>query len=233
MRVSRGPLAAKREQADRVGSSANPESPMLKAFVFSFGLLFAFAVVPGQERAGAKKPLAFAEAVEAAKKGVEAEKFGAAIGALQAAIVDLQKKQRTAVLAALPKPDGWTFEDQQAEQGNEMVAASLAAMGTTVTRRYSRGEHSMQVDITANSPMVGMMAALFNSPALVEADGGEIVKYGPHRAILKKVGDRQELQLLMYDAHLIKVDASGLDADGLLKVFDQAFVDRLEKPLGR
>jgi hypothetical protein len=206
---------------------------MRKPLVLSFCLLFAFAVVPGQERAGAKKPLAFAEAVEAAKKAVEAEKFGAGIAGLQAAIVDLQKKQRVAVLAALPKPEGWTFEDPPVDESNAMVAASLAAIGTTVNRRYTRGEHSIQVEITANSPMVGMMAALFNSPALIESDGGELVKYGAHRAILKKTGERQELQLMMYDAHLIKVDATGLDGDGLLKVFDQAFVDRLEKPLGR
>jgi hypothetical protein len=114
------------------------------------------------------------------------------------------------------------------------LAAGLAAIGSSVTRRYVRGEDSIQVDVTANSPMVGMMSMLFNSPALVQADGGEIVKYGAHRAILKKAGDnRHELQLLMHDAHLIKVDASGLDADALFKVFDQAFVDRLEKPLGR
>jgi hypothetical protein len=202
--------------------------------VFSSALLLAFAVAPGQERSGPKKPASFADAVEAAKKHVEADKLGAAIASLQAAIVDLQKKQRTAVLAALPKPEGWTIEDQPVNEGNDAWTPGLAGMGSTVTRRYSRGDDSIQVEVTANSPVVGMMSALFNSPALIEADGGEIVKYGAHRAILKKPGDnRQELQLLMHDAHLVKVDATGLDADALLKVFDQAFVDRLEKPLGR
>lgn len=201
---------------------------------FTFALLIAFVAAPGQERVGPKKPPTFAEAIELAKKAMEAEKPGAAIAALQAAIVDVQKKQRVAILEALPKPEGWTIEDQPANDADNALAAGLAAIGSSVTRRYVRGEDSMQVDVTANSPMVGMMSMLFNSPALVQADGGEIVKYGAHRAILKKAGDnRHELQLLMHDAHLIKVDASGLDADALFKVFDQAFVDRLEKPLGR
>jgi hypothetical protein len=37
----------------------------------------------------------------------------------------------------------------------------------------------------------------------------------------------------MHDAHLIKVNSQGIDADDLLKIFDQAFIDRLEKPLGK
>lgn len=60
------------------------------------------------------------------------------------------------------------------------------------------------------------------------------MKYGQHKAILKKSGDSGvELMLLMHDQHLIKISGQGIDADGLLKIFDQAFVDRLEKPLGK
>ncbi|MBL8756490.1 MAG: hypothetical protein JNK15_24565, partial [Planctomycetes bacterium] len=169
-----------------------------------------------------------------AKKNVEQEKLGAAIAALQAAIKDLQKKQRAAVLAALPKPEGWTFRDQEADEQAEQVAAGLLGVGHQTTRRYSKGDASINVEITANSPLMQMMTMLFNNPALIEADGGELVKYGPHKAILKKTGDSGvELSLLMHEQHLIKITAEGLDGDGLLKIFDQAFVDRLEKPLGK
>ena len=187
-----------------------------------------------QERSGPKKNPAFPEAIELAKKNVEQEKLGAAIAALQAAIKDLQKKQRAAVLAALPKPEGWTFRDQEADEQAEQVAAGLLGVGHQTTRRYSKGDASINVEITANSPLMQMMTMLFNNPALIEADGGELVKYGPHKAILKKTGDSGvELSLLMHEQHLIKITAEGLDGDGLLKIFDQAFVDRLEKPLGK
>jgi hypothetical protein len=88
--------------------------------------------------------------------------------------------------------------------------------------------------VTANSPMLQMIALMFSNPALITADGGELVQYGAHKAILKKLGDTgQELQILMHDKHLIRAQSEGLSADDLLKIFDQAFVDRMEKPLGK
>lgn len=204
----------------------------------SLTLSFLFLLAPStraQERTGAKKVLAFPEAVEAAKKAVEAEKFGAAIAALQAAVKDLQKKQRVAVLAGLPKPDGWQIEDQAVDEPAADLTAGLLGVGSTVTRHYRKGDDkSMNVEVTANSPMLQMMMVVFNNPALIEADGGELIKYGPHKAILKKSGDNgHELMLMMHEVHLIKITCEGVTADDLLKVFDQAWVDRMEKPLGK
>jgi hypothetical protein len=187
-----------------------------------------------QERSGPKKNLAFPEAIELAKKNVEQEKLGAAIAALQAAINDLQKKQRTAVLAALPKPDGWAIHDPSQDEQADAVSAGLLGVGSSTSRRYRKGEQEMHVEITANSPLMQMLGMMFTNPALVEADGGEIVRYGQHKAILKKQGDDgQELMLLMHDTHLIKVSSTNVGSDDLLRVFDQGFVDRLEKPLGK
>lgn len=187
-----------------------------------------------QERAAKKKDPAFPEAIEQAKKNVEEEKLGAAIAALQAAIKDLQKKQRAAVLAALPKPEGWTFRDQETDEAADQVAAGMIGFGHTTTRQYEKGDASLRVEVTANSPMLQMLAVLFSNPTLIEAEGGELVKYGAHKAMLKKSGDNgHELTLLMHETHMIKVEAQGIDADALLKIFDQAFVDRLEKPLGK
>lgn len=198
-----------------------------------FAILALFPALP-QERSGAKKALTFTEGIDAAKKAVEAEKYGAAIAGLQAAIKDLQKKQRVQVLAALPKPDGWQIEDQPLDEQSSDLAASLLGGANTITRRYNKGEMNISAEVTANSPLIGMLSMLFSNPTLIQADGGELVKYGAHKAILKKSGDNgQELTILMHDAHLIKVTSNGISSDDLLKVFDQACVDRLEKPLGK
>jgi hypothetical protein len=198
-----------------------------------FASLLLVLPLVAQERSGPKKPVGFPEAVEAAKKAVESDKLAAAIAALQAAIRDLQKKQRVQILSCLPKPEGWEFRDEEVDD-NVQASLGLAAMGQTVSRRYENGEKSLQVEVIANSPMIQMLGVMFNNPTLVEAQGGEIVKYGVHKAILTKSGDEgQELQILMHDAHLIKVNSQGIDADDLLKIFDQAFIDRLEKPLGK
>jgi hypothetical protein len=203
--------------------------PSLLLFVSTLAVLPAFA----QERSGPKKVPTFPEAIEQAKKAVEADKPGAAIAALQAAIRDLQKKQRTQILAALPKPDGFEFRDEEVDE-KANATLGLAAMGLTVNRRYESGEKSLSVEVMANSPLIQMLGMMFNNPALVEAQGGELIKYGVHKAMLTKSGDDgRELQILMHDAHLIKISSQGVGEDDLLKMFDQAFVDRLEKPLGK
>lgn len=203
----------------------------LLAFTLSAAL---FVPAVAQERTAPKKPPTFAEAIDTAKQAADAEQLGKAIAALQAAIRDLQIKQRVAILAGLPKPEGWsihdTVDDPLAEAGNP----AMHAMGLTVQRRYAKGGATMTVDVTANSPMVPMLAVVFANPALITADGGELVKYGVHKASLKKAGDDGlELQILMHELHLVRVEATGIGADDLLKIFNQTFVDGLEKPLGK
>ena len=204
--------------------------------VSAIGVAIPAAFAAAQQRSAPKKPPTFAEAIELAKKSVEGEQFGSAISSLQAAIRDLQKKQRAAVLAGLPKPEGWEIQEVEVDEAaEELNAGALAAVGMNVQRPYRKGDaQTMTVEVTANSPMLQMLAVMFSNPALITADGGELVQYGAHKAILKKNGDTgQELQILMHDKHLIRVSADGVSADDLLKVFDQAFVDRMEKPLGK
>ena len=200
---------------------------------FVFVLATSLATAVGQERTAPQKPPTFPEAVDQAKRAADGEQYGAAIAALQAAIRDLQKKQRAAVLAGMPKVAGFEVQDDQVDDNAAQFQAALIA-GMTVTRHYRKDDKSIDVEVTANSPVLQMLSMLFANPAAITADGGEIVKYGAHKAILKKNGDSgQELQILMHDKHLIKVTSQGLSADELLKVFDQAFVDRMEKPLGK
>jgi hypothetical protein len=187
-----------------------------------------------QKRTAAKAEPTFAEAVEAAKKAMDAAEFGSAIAALQAAIRDLQKKQRVALLAALPKPDGWAIEDEPEEAGHEAIQMGITLVGMTVRRQYTKGEQRIDLEVMANSAFVQMLSAMFANPALLKADGGELVEYGVHKAVLKKTDDLGlELQILMHDRHILKVTSQGISADDLFKVFDQALVDRLEKPLGK
>ncbi len=209
----------------------------MRPLALSFlSLLLTTLPAAAQKRAGATKEPTFPEAVEQAKKAFDGQEYGAAVSALQAAIRQVQKLQRTAVLEALPKPDGFTFtnEEPQGEEANPF-AAGLAIMGMTVNRSYTKGEDKrIDVEVMANSPMVGMMSMMLANAAVVKADGGEIVEYGKHKALLKKAGDDgHELTILMHDKHLVKATVRGMTADELLALFDQAAVDRLEKPLGK
>ncbi len=188
-----------------------------------------------QKRTAPKKEATFAEAVETAKKAFDAQDHGAAISALQEAIRAVQKLQRTAILAALPKPDGWEVtDDEPVDTAANPFAAGMAAWGLTVQRHYRKDDKSIDVEVTANSPAVQMFAVMLSNPALAKADGGEIVEYTNHKALLKKSGDSSiELTLIMHEKHLVKFQADGLTADELLAIADEAMVGRLEKPLGK
>lgn len=189
-----------------------------------------------QRRTAPKKELSFTDAVAAAQKAFEAQDYGSAVSALQAAIKAVQKLQRVSILAALPKPDGFTVQDEQPEEeAANPFAAGMALMGMTVKRSYEKGDDKhIECEIMASSPAVSMMSMIFSNPALITADGGELVEYGQHKAMLKKQGDDgQELQILLNNKHLVKVTTRGLSADELLAVFDQACVDRLDKALGK
>lgn len=200
-------------------------------------LVVTFLAVPclAQKRTAATKEPSFAEAVEQAKKAFDSKEYGAAISALQAAIRAAQKLQRVAILAALPQPEGFTVEDEAVQDTDGLpFAASMAVMGSVLTRHYRQGDSKrIDVEVMANSPMVPMLTMMIANPALVKADGGEIVEYGKHKALLKPSGDSgHELTILLFDKHVVKATCQDMTVDALFAVFDQAAVDRLEKALG-
>ena len=81
--------------------------------------------------------------------------------------------------------------------------------------------------------MAAMLAMMFANPAILKSEGGEIVEYGRHKAVLKKNGDTgQELTILLFDKHVVKATANGMTPEEVLAVVDQAMVDRVEKALG-
>jgi hypothetical protein len=68
----------------------------------------------------------------------------------------------------------------------------------------------------------------------VQASGGEVLEYGKQKAVLSKQGDdgkSWKLQIVIDQAHLVDVDATGITRDALLKVFDEAAVAKLAKEL--
>lgn len=198
-------------------------------------LLVALLAVPAvaQTRSAPKKDPTFPEAVEQAKQAVADEKYGSAVSSLQAAIRAVQKAQRAAILAGLPKPEGFEIEDEEPSDSTD-AWAGVAAFGMTVQRHYRADDKSIDVEVMANTPAVQMISMMFANPAIIESDGGEVVQYGQHKAVLKKTDEASyELQILMHDKHLVKVTSHGLTDEELLKTFDQAFVDRMEKPLGK
>jgi hypothetical protein len=90
--------------------------------------------------------------------------------------------------------------------------------------------------VQADSPMVAMMLPMLTNPIAVQASHGELLSYdgGKQKAVLTKQGDdgkSWKLQIVVDNAHLVEVDAQGVERATLLKVFDDAAVAKLAKEL--
>ena len=90
----------------------------------------------------------------------------------------------------------------------------------------------MEVQVMGNSPLVAMFGLAVQNPAMLGKDQ-EVVRYGSHTALLKANpnGKGAELQILIGGKHTVTVQLRGESDEFLLKVMDQAAVDRIAKVL--
>jgi hypothetical protein len=202
--------------------------------VLSAALLALCLPLAAQKRATPKQELTFPDLLKAATTAFEGKDFGAAVSALQEALRMAQQKQRDAIVAALPKPDGWKVEDEGNDAVDNPFLGGLAALGSTITRRYTKGEQSLSIEVIANSPVAQMVSMMLTNPALLAAQEGEVVEYGAHKALLKKDGDdAYELQILMHGKHLVTARSTKLTDKELFAIVDQKAIDALDKQLGK
>jgi hypothetical protein len=149
----------------------------------------------------------------------------------------IAEKRAEAILAALPAPpEGWAVDERREAGGkaaNPFAGALAAGVGSVIQRRYQKtgGGGSLDVTVTADSPLVQMFQMWAQNPALLGPDA-ELVKYGPHSAVLKKEGALWTMQLLLAK-DLCELRLSGADDEFLLAFFDQKAVDALAAALAK
>lgn len=184
-----------------------------------------------QERQKPKAAADMPALLDEATRAWEAKHFGACTKALRQAQVLVATERAKAVRAALPDaPEGFekvAVKETEDPASNAFLAAFAAGAGNVIEQKYreTNGRASVDVTITADSPLVQMFSMWITNPAMLEA-GSELVKYGPHNAVLKKQGNRWQLMLLI-KSDLCDITVDGRDDEFLLKLFDQAAVDRL------
>jgi hypothetical protein len=202
--------------------------------------LAATSALCAQVRAKKDAPADFPAVLQQAGAAYEAKEFGAAIEKLKAALVLAAAQLRKQIAAAMPAaPPGFTAvpppEDADLTPDNAMAGALIATVGNMVDCEYQRedGNGSIRVSVAAHSPMAPMLAMAF--AAASANPNTEVVTYGDHKGTLEtqQKGEQYQLQILIASKHLVTVAASGIGDEPLLKTFDQAFVDRIAKLLGK
>lgn len=200
----------------------------------SVGLLVALFSAP-QAQDPAKQDREFSAALDAAQRAFSRDERRAAVSALRQAILVVQERQRAAILAALPKPAGFTCEDvAPASAAKDPFAVEIAALGLDVERRY-RGEGDIRFDIevSTDSPLVQVFASLLEDPEKVRGSGGSILSLGAHRALAKFKEGHGEITIVLRDRHVVKVTADGMAEAAVTAIVDREVVDRIDRELAR
>jgi hypothetical protein len=203
--------------------------------VSALGVLVAAAP---QERAKPSTPADFGTLLTKAKTSYDAGRFGACVKDLQSAVSLVAVQRAKAIRAALPAaPAGYKIvNDDSMEEAlaNPMLGAMALGIGSVIQQTYRAEERGASIDvtITVDSPMLQMFKMWITNPAMLPK-GSELVKYGPHNAILQQEGGgkTRSLQLLI-DANMMEVKWPSADEDALFAMFDQKAVDALAAVLG-
>jgi hypothetical protein len=171
--------------------------------------------------------------IDAGRRAYEAGEARVAMQALQFAIAEIETQLRQQQLQLLPEPlPGWSAEDAVSE------SAGLAAMiaGTNLSRSYRNDTTgaSVQVTVTADSPLLAMMGMMLSSPMLIQANpGSSPFLHGSYRGMIEQDEDgTTQLSLMVGTRILVQIEGKGGADRETLEAYLQAMdLPRLEKAL--
>jgi hypothetical protein len=171
--------------------------------------------------------------IDAGRRAYEAGEARVAMQALQFAIAEIETQLRQQQLQLLPEPlPGWSAEDAVSE------SAGLAAMiaGTNLSRSYRNDTTgaSVQVTVTADSPLLAMMGMMMSSPMLMQANpGSSPFLHGSYRGMIEQNEDgTTKLSLMVGTRILVQIEGKGGADRETLNAYLQAMdLPKLEKAL--
>lgn len=171
--------------------------------------------------------------LEDVDKAFQGKRYGRCVALLRELSAFAVEQRMDQIRSVLPTAAGFeVVPDKNAEalKNNPLAQAMSASVGTVVNHvlRQSEGSARIEMTLTLDSPLIGMMNMVFSNPAGVD---GELIQYDAHKALLKKSADRLELQILLDGKHLWDVKASRVSEEELFAIVDQKAVDRVAAAL--
>ncbi|UTW45745.1 hypothetical protein KFE80_02190 [bacterium SCSIO 12696] len=167
---------------------------------------------------------AFADKIsEQINLGLEAyndQDYQAAIDELQYAISQIQSKLDKDNAQLLPKPlEGWSAEDVE----HNSAAMAMLGGGTHMSKRYRKGRETVEISISANSPMVSGLGAMINNPMLLRNDANaEPYRYQRNKGIKRKERNSVEITLMLAGQILLQLKGQNLSDEDALEAFLEA-----------
>jgi hypothetical protein len=194
------------------------------------GSVVALGLFAGTLRAEDVDPVALCDSAKAA---FQAKKYGKAVSDLQLALTEVARLRMEALKTKLPgAPAGWTAQDAEGE-----MAAGWAWLGagTSVKRRYEKGEANMSLEVWADAGMITSSFQMMLSNPMFVQPPSKIVTVKGRRAILefRKDGNNGSLTIVLATpGAMVKLEGHGIAAADLTDVFGaHVDLDALEKAI--
>ena len=145
------------------------------------------------------------DAIAKAQTAYNEGKVGEAKTNLDMAIALLAQKNAERLKALLPAaPDGWTATDGE--------TSAIPMGGITVSRRYSKDDKTVEIQLVTDSPMMAMMMSLFTNPQMAIMSGAKIQNVGAQQVMITQQGD---VQALVANKYLLTFNGSAPSEDKL------------------
>ncbi len=146
------------------------------------------------------------EALAEATRAYEAGDIPATRMALAEAQQLLQQRAGDQLAAALPDAlPGWEAEEPSADTAGGLALLGGAGM-IQASRRYTHPEgRSVEIEVSADNPLMGQMMMVFSNPAMAGAMG-RLVRVGQARAIQQQDG---QLLMMLNNRFLVQISGDG------------------------
>jgi hypothetical protein len=140
------------------------------------------------------------DAINNASKHYQAGELTQAAAQLDYAATLIRQQKAAEVVKAFPDaPTGWQARDAD----TNVAAGAVLGGGISVSRNYYNDQHSIDIEMLLDSPMLQAFTAMLSNPSVIVMSGGKLVKVQGLNAVQKTEGDQFELQFVTHSNAMI------------------------------
>jgi hypothetical protein len=145
-----------------------------------------------------------------------------AIEEVSFALAQMRQKKAELLAEVFPEaPQGWKAAEPESQAGG----AALMGGGVSASRQYSQegGKGKAEISVVTDSPLIQSVAMIFSNPMFLQSgQHGKLVRISGEKALLKSDQKRAELQSVINNQVLLKVEVRRHDqADELARSLAQ------------
>ncbi|AGA89469.1 hypothetical protein Thimo_0628 [Thioflavicoccus mobilis 8321] len=160
------------------------------------------------------------EQLDTARSAYDSGDLRGAVQALQFAVTKIQEQMTAKMWKLLPEPlAGWQADEPQSQSAGLLSAIA----GTNLSRRYyDDAGAEIEINMVADSPMLGMMGMMFSSPYMMQATPNTAAfTHDGYRGIAEhaKGTSEWEMKLMVGTRVYVNLTGSGLSDDEPLKAY--------------